>query len=219
MKAIFNFSIALFLVAFSANASSAGDAYQQAMQATLEQLDSAESISDYQDVSNKFQRIASAEQDEWLPYYYAGLTQVYMSFQKGLDSDQRDEILEEAKTMASKADDLSPDNVEILILEGYINMAKLSVNPAIRGMLLTPKVNAQFGKAMEMDPENPRAAAMLARMKYGTAQFFNSSTEESCKLAHRSLTLYGAEEAEERGILPSWGKGIAQGLVKACDKP
>ena len=97
-------------------------------------------------------------------------------------------------------------------------MAKLSVNPAIRGMLLTPKVNAQFGKAMEMDPQNPRAAAMLARMKYGTAQFFNSSTEESCALAERSLALFNEESKTNRGINPSWGKGIAEGLLKACAK-
>ena len=218
MKVVINFSIALFLSLIGIHASAAGDAYTQAMQSTLEQLESAESYEDYQVVANKFQRIANAEQDEWLPYYYAGLTQVYMSFQNGLDSDQRDEILEQARDLASKADELSPENVEILILEGYINMAKLSVNPAIRGMLLTPKVNAQFGKAMEMDPENPRATAMLARMKFGTAQFFNSSTEESCALAQRSLTLYEQEETSDRGINPTWGKGIAEGLLKACAK-
>lgn len=218
MKAIFNFSIALIIASFSINASAAGDAYQQAMQATLSLLEEARNIEDYQNVSNKFKRIADAEEDQWLPYYYAGLTQVYMSFQNGLENDQRDDILAQAKALAEQADEISPDNVEILILQGYINMAKLSVNPALRGMLLTPKVNAQFGKAVEMDPENPRASIMLARMKYGTAQFFKSSTDESCALAKRSLSLYEKEEATNRGINPSWGKGIAEGLTEACAK-
>lgn len=216
MKTIIHYTIIAAFTLLSTAASASGQSYIKAMTSALEQLDTSGSVEEYQNAGNQFKRIAAAEGSEWLPYYYAGLSQVYMSFQKGLDSDQRDEILAEAKAMAEKADELSSDNVEILILEGYINMAKLSVNPAIRGMLLTPKVNGQFGKAVQMDPNNPRAQIMLARMKYGTAQFFNSSTEESCAMAAKSLELY--EKEGDRGILPHWGKGMAKGMVKSCSQ-
>ena len=209
-------SILLSLMALNLTASE--DAYQKAMGNALNQLNNASSIEDYQAVANVFQRIANAEEGEWMPYYYAGLTRVYMSFQKGQDNDTRDEILEIAADMADKADELDPDNVEILILKGYINMAKLSVNPAIRGMLLSPKVNSQFGKAVEMDPNNPRANIMLARMKYGTAQFFKSSTDESCAMASRSLALFEEEASTDRGIKPSWGRTLAESMVKSCTK-
>ena len=216
MKSVIKFSISLMLTCLSLPAMAGGDGYQKAMENALTQMREAEGMEDLQNVANQFSRIASAETDEWLPLYYAGLTHVYMSFQNGLEADQRDEILEQALELADKADGLSHENAEIMVLQGYITMAKLSVNPAIRGMLLTGKVNSQFGKAMEMDPQNPRAMVMLARMKYGTAQFFNSSTEESCALAEQSLDLFNAEAQNERGIMPSWGKRTAESMMKNC---
>ncbi len=218
MKTLIKFTLFAALTLSTSLASATGEAYIKAMTSALENLDSCKTVEDYQTVANQFKRIADAEETEWLPYYYSSLTRVFMSFQKGLEGDQRDEILDEAKKLAEKADELSPDNIEILVLNGYINMAKLSVNPALRGMLLSPKINAQFGKAVEMDPNNPRAAIMLARMKYGTAQFFKSSTDESCALAERSLKLYELEKEAKRGIQPKWGRGLAESMVNTCAK-
>lgn len=208
--------IFILSLCFSFAAIAGNEAYTRAMQEAIAAYDSVESLDDYREIANRFERIAEMEKDEWLPRYYTGLTYAFMSFEDGLDNDQRDGYLEIAQKFAYQAEELSPENVEIIVLKGYIKMAKLTVNPAVRGAFLTPQVMQLFGKARSMDPGNPRAAAMLARMKYGTAQFFNSSTDESCQLALESLGLY--EKEGNRGIEPHWGRGLAEGLVKACNK-
>lgn len=217
MKNVNTFATMLMIcISLTLPAKAENDAYQQAMQKALAELKSVESIEDYQKIANTFERIGEMEKDTWLPRYYSALTYVYMSFDSDLKNSARDNYLDIAQEMANQAEVLSENNVEIVILHGYIKMAKLSVNPALRGMTMTPQVMGLFEKARAMAPENPRAAVMLARMKYGTARFFKSSIEESCQLAQESLVLY--EKETDRGIEPYWGKNLAESLIKACDK-
>lgn len=208
--------IFILSLTFIFSATAGNEAYTRAMQEAIAAYDSVKGLDDYQEIANRFERISEMEKNEWLPLYYTGLTYAYMSFENGLDNDQRDAYLETAQNFADQAEELSPENVEIIVLKGYIKMAKLTVNPSMRGAFLTPQVMQLFGKARAMDPANPRATAMLARMKYGTAQFFNSSTDESCQLAQESLELYDKEG--ERGIQPQWGRNVAEQLVKTCNR-
>jgi len=192
------------------------DGYQSAMMESIASFSDIENMEDYQQTGNRFQRIAQMNPSEWLPLYYQALTRVYMSFGKGQDNDERDAHLEIADELLEKAEQLSENNVELVILDGYINMAKLSVNPAIRGVYMSSKVTGLFEKALAMSPENPRAMVMLARMKYGTAQFFKSGIEEPCALADKSLPYFETEN--DNTILPHWGEDTARGLLKACAK-
>ena len=190
--------------------------YQQEMQQTLALYDSVKTLADYKNIVNRFERAATAEKEEWLPGYYAGLTYVYMSFVKGLEDDARDDYLDLASSWLEKTNELAPNNTELAILEGYIKMAKVSVSPAIRGAYMTPQVSALFAKAVKMDPKNPRALYMQGRWKMGTAQFFGSNTDEACALVAASLPLFEAENAES--IQPHWGLGQAQRVNANCNK-
>lgn len=214
-KMILNLTLLILAISFALPAKAENDAYTRAMQNAIEGYANVKNLEDYQQIANNFERIAQMEKEKWLPRYYTALTYVYMSFGKGLDKDQRDEYLAIAQEHADAAEERSENNVEIVILQGYIKMAKLSVSPALRGITMAPQATQLFEQARQMAPENPRAAVMLAQMKYGTAQFFNSSTEESCDLAQESLALYDKET--ERGIQPYWGKGLAESLLINCD--
>ena len=194
-----------------------GQAYENAMQKGLQQFGEAETSEEYQNVANHFERISNMNSDEWLPYYYAALTYVTMNWNLE-DGDDKDAVLDKAESLIEKAEKISENNAELVLMMGYIKMAKLSVSPALRGPFMTPKVNALFAQAVQMEPENPRAHGLKARMEYGTASFFGSGTEKPCEEAQKALELYAKEEQTERGIQPAWGKNIAQGLVKACSK-
>lgn len=210
-------AIIIFLGFFlSTNLSlSAQSDYQNYMYESIALYDSVKTLSDYQNIANRFDRIASKETNEWLPNYYAGLTYIYMSFVRGLEDDKRDEYLDQALVYAEKASDLAGPEVEITVLIGYVYMAKVSVSPALRGMTMSSKVSAYFEKALSMDPNNPRANLMLGRWKYGTAQFFGSDISESCALMQKSLSLFEAPE-NTCSIMPSWGKGQAEAMSKNC---
>lgn len=194
---------------------SGSEAYRQHMQETIALYDSVKTMDDYREIVNRFERLAQMEQDEWLPSYYAGLTYVYMSFVKGLEDDQRDDYLDQAERWAQQAEQIGGENVETVILHGYIEMAKLTVSPALRGMTLSGKISALFSKALAMDPQNPRANLMQGRWKYGSAQFFGSGTEEACAYFNKAQALY-AQQAKDQGIAPAWGEGMTQRMLKSC---
>ena len=205
---------AIFSLGFNFLSAQETNRYQQEMQQTLALYDSVKTLADYQNIVNRFERVATAEKEEWLPGYYAGLTYVYMSFVRGLEDDARDEYLDLAQNWVEKCQELSPNNAELVVLEGYVKMAKVSVSPAIRGAYMTPQVSALFSKAVKMDPQNPRAILMQGRWKLGTAQFFGSSTDEACALVAASIPLFEAEDGSS--INPHWGLNQAQRVSANC---
>ncbi len=208
-------TIATFItISFSALAAQPSAAYVSSMQQTISLYDSVKKLADYQDIANQFERIAAAEKSEWLPNYYAGLTYVYMSFVRGLEDDKRDEYLKTATQHMEAAQALSANNVEIVVLEGYIKMAKVSISPMLRGPLMSGGVSALFGKAVKMDPKNPRANLMNGRWKMGMAGFFGSSTDEACAMVSNSIPLFESED--QNGIAPHWGLNQAQAVSKNC---
>lgn len=216
-KYIYTFALLLSLISYSSLAQTGtGEAYENNMKATIALYDSVKSMSDYQNIANTFERIASVEKEAWLPSYYAGLTYVYMSFARGLEKDARDAYLAIADKHAATAAELSPENVEVVILEGYIKMAKVSVSPMLRGATMSRSVSALFEKALAMDPKNPRANLMHGRWKIGSAQFFGSSTDEACALVQNSIALFEAED--QNSITPHWGLNQAIAVSKSCAK-
>ncbi len=190
------------------------DSYDKAMRQAITELDSARTQEEFQTVANTFDRIAIAEPGEWLPLYYSGLSYIYMSFDKSLAPEQRDQYLDKALEKVNAANKLNENNVEITILMGYLKMARLTVNPAERGPSMSPQVSAYFQKAVSMDPQNPRALILLARWKYGTARYFNSSIEESCAMVAKSIPLFKSQDAG--ALTPHWGLDIALDMEKAC---
>ncbi len=209
-------SFILLFISLSFTLSAQDSAYYKVMEKALKMMQENNGLEEKQKTANLFDRISEKESNEWLPLYYSGLTYVYLSFSDSLDLNQRDNYLAKAKERANKAAELSENNVEITVLLGYIDMARLSADPGSRGQALSPLVMQNFGKALDMDPTNPRALAMMARMEMGMAQFFGSGTEKACGLATLSLSSYAKET--DTGIQPSWGNGIAQQLVNSCEK-
>lgn len=213
MKKVITFITVLFF-SIGLHAQDAS-AYERYMLETLSLYDSVKTLDDYKEIVNRFERIANAEQDQWLPSYYSGLTYIYMSFVRGLEDDQRDDYIEKALEAIDKAQAINGETSEIVVLRGYAYMAKVSVSPALRGMTLSSKVAGYFEKALAMDPQNPRANLMAGRWKYGSAQFFGSSTADACALMQKALELYQAQE-EEKSIDPSWGENQAVSMTNRC---
>src|SRR5690606_11993787 len=154
------------------------DAYQKAMQKNLQKMQDAQDKSALQEAANGFERIANNSPDEWLPLYYTAYSYIHIS-QMEQELAAKDEALDKALTYIRKASEIAPQESEIVALEGYQVMMKLAADPANRGQTLSPKAMQLFGKATGMNPENPRAAYLMAEMEYGTAQFFGSGTEKA----------------------------------------
>lgn len=190
-------------------------AYEAAMQKQIIAMNSIPNLESAQEVTNGFLRIAEAKNEEWLPLYYAAYNQTIAAFRFDVD---KDSYFDQALELVKKADGIAPNNSEITALKGFVLMGKLSVDPGSRGQSLSPEIMQTYGKAINLDRENPRAVTLMAQMELGMAQFFGSGPEKACGMARMGLELFKKEEEKisEGYILPTWGKNQAEEVLKSC---
>jgi hypothetical protein len=211
-KYILTLALGLMWITF---AHATDPAYVKAIQKQIGGMKTIKSAEESQAVSNGFLRIAEANTSEWLPIYYAALTQATAAFRFDVNKDQ---YFDQALELVKKADQIAPGNSEITALHGYILMGKISLDPANRGQSLSPEAMQLFGKAISLDRENPRAVTLMAQMELGMAQFFGQGPEKACGMARMGLELFTKEEVkvDENYLLPTWGKMNAEQVAGAC---
>jgi tetratricopeptide (TPR) repeat protein len=211
-KYILTLTLGLMWITF---ANATDPAYVKAIQKQIGGMKTIKSAEESQAVSNGFLRIAEANTSEWLPIYYAALTQTTAAFRFDVNKDQ---YFDQALELVKKADQIAPGNSEITALHGYILMGKISLDPANRGQSLSPEAMQLFGKAISLDRENPRAVTLMAQMELGMAQFFGQGPEKACGMARMGLELFTKEEVkvDENYLLPTWGKMNAEQVAGAC---
>lgn len=213
MKTLKLFAISMLLLSPAV----AQTAYEKTMKSSLEQLFSqGDSKEGLLAVANKLERVAQAEKDKWQPVYYASLAYSWLATKEETLA-EKDTRIDKAKQLIEEGLLRSPDNVEFVTLQGYADMLSLSFDPASRGQSMSTRVFSTFGKAMKMDPENPRAKLFMAQMQHGTEQFFGQDTAASCELFQSALNSF--EKATDNGdFSPTWGKGQAEQMVKSCEE-
>jgi tetratricopeptide (TPR) repeat protein len=206
----------IFCVALSTFAQDS--AYQKAMKKEIARLNEADSLNEFQQSANAFARIIQLNPNEWQPYYYNALALIYQGLDNSLSLTKKDEALAKAVELIKKAEAISPNNSEIITLEGFKIMAEVSADPVSRGQSLSGTVLSTFGKAMKIDPQNPRAALLMGQMEFGMAKFFHSGTEKACGLVKQSQAIFAAQddEALKEKLAPTWGRPLADQSAKAC---
>lgn len=166
------------------------------------------------EASNLFERIATAEPDNWLPYYYVSQVNTFASFGEK-DLQKLSVKLEKAKEFLDVAKAISPDNPELLIQEALINTAWIAFDGATYGMTLSQKNVQLYNRAMELAPNNPRVILSKAEWDMGTARYFGKDTAPYCKDVEKALELFATFNSEIP-YYPSWGKERAQQVLEAC---
>ncbi|MCL6258564.1 hypothetical protein M3O96_05660 [Aquiflexum sp. TKW24L] len=208
----------LMFIASIANATN--EAYEKAMLKEIQALGKAGPVSELQKSANSFARIAEMNAGEWLPDYYAALAYANMGFRTEGGLEEKDGYYAQAKKHIEKANAISPNNSEIVAVEGYIIMGELAADSNSRGQSLSGLAMQTFGKAIGLNRQNPRAIILMAQMEYGMAQFFGQGPEKACGLVGSSLELFAKEssEAKEGNLNPTWGKGMAEEMKERTCK-
>jgi len=202
------------LIVLVSKSTFAGDKYTETMQKNIETVYNAQSITDLQNAVNTFERIGEAEKTKWEPFYYASFGYVMMA-NREKDAAIKDTYLDQALKSIEKAKVIQPNDSEIIALEGFVHMIRVTVDPAARGQQYSSMAFQSFGKAVTMNPDNPRALSLLAQMQYGTAQFFGSSTAEACGTLSKALEKFDTFKSDNV-LAPRWGRGMAEGLKEKC---
>lgn len=205
--------IGILVAGLSLNAQSE-QAYINAMSKGLQSMGAAQTMEDWQAVAGQFERITAKVTDQWHPQYYAALAYINMSFRVN-ELAEKDKFTAKAQTFIDAAKKLAPNNSEVVALQGFKYMIELSADPGTRGQTMSPMAMQQLGKAVSIDPNNPRANIFLAQMEMGMAQFFGSPTDKACEKGQKALDLFNAPVKAET-FDPSWGKEQAEQFVKQC---
>lgn len=204
--------IALVFVFNLANANA--PSYRQAMEESIASLNQASDSEQLSVIANRFERIARAEKDEWLPWYYAA----YATLNRAARADEaseKDQLLDKAQQYLDEATSLKTEESELVALQGYVHTIRVTVDPATRGQQLAPLATKTLVQALKMNPDNPRALFLLGQMQYGTAHFFGADTSEACQLIEQAVAKYESVTIED-ALMPSWGKKSAQWMSEQC---
>lgn len=201
--------IALFTFTMELSAQS-NPVYEQAMEKALAKVDSASSVKDLAAARNQLERISLMYADEWLPPYYmayADILSVYMG-------QKSEKALENAKTNLDKLSSYAKvDKSELNTLLGYYYMALIMLNPATNGQKYFNNVNSSFSKALEQNPDNPRAVYLSAFFEQNLPEGLRSG-KDFCAEMSKAKELYAKEQKSVDK--PYWGEYFLNTLLEKC---
>ena len=170
---------------------SAQTTYENAMNSALSDFDSIKTIEDFTPVIHQFERIAQKENTKWQPLYYIILTETLKGFY--LPKDEAFQLLEKIEADFSKLNDLV-QNDETAVLKGLFQTLKVAKDPMTYGPTLSSEIMQTYAKAIQENPNNPRAWAQMAEFEMGGAKFWGKDPKTSCPKVEKALKLFKKEK-------------------------
>lgn len=205
------FSLALLLV-FISSVKAQSEKFINTMQEKISAADTVRNPQGLQQLSAAFERIGDAEKTQWLPYYYAALTQVNSGYMMGMENmsvSKVDPIADKAEALLNKAEALEKANSEIFIVKKMIASLRMMGDPMSRFMTYGPQAAEALQSAKVLNPDNPRSFLLEGQDKFFTPEQFGGSKTEAKKLFEEAMKKYETFKPAS-ALHPVWGKSTAQ---------
>lgn len=202
--------LCLFIGLFIALNVTAQTNYQTGMQKAFGLLEQGKLT----EASNLFERISTAEKENWLPSYYVGYVTALSSFGVTDEATLKSK-LEKAEAFLNEAASISPNNPEIMIAQALHNTAYIAFDGQKYGMTLSGKNTQIYAKALQKAPNNPRVVLGNAEWNMGSAKFFGKSTKPYCDEIKRAIEL-GKKEKNDIEFYPKFMLERAEQVLKQC---
>lgn len=166
------------------------------------------------EAENMFERIAKAEPKEWLPNYYIAQINSLKSWSEK-DITVLKAQLDKAQEHLDVAMIKSENNAELLIMQAQVYTNWVVYDGMTYGMKYGAKITELYTKAIELEPQNPRATFCKADWEMNSAKYFGTDTAPYCKQIEASLELFDTFKPESK-LHPNWGKERAEQVSKSC---
>ncbi len=187
--------------------------FVKAMESKMAAIDTTIGVQGLTDLANAFERIADAEKNQWLAYYYAAYCNAAAGLMAGngedlmaAKADKTDPYADKAEKQIRKAEELMKNNSEIFIVKKMIATLRMMGDPMNRYMTYGPEAQAMLDEAKKLDSNNPRVYLLEAQDKFYTPEQFGGSKDEAKVLFEKSKQLFETFKPETN-IHPNWGKG------------
>lgn len=207
----------LFAGAWAANAqttaapgTSTDDKYVVAFKKALVELDSSwQGPARMRETANQFERLANYKKTDWLPLYYNALCLIQYSW--AASPADRETVLKAAEKSIKTAQGLSPNNCELVALEGYLYQGMIMINPMTNGAIYGPKSAMTLQTAMQLDPNNPRPPYLLGQNLYFTPEMYGGGMERARPYLEKAKALFETFKPASE-LHPNWG-GVMCNLI------
>lgn len=189
--------------------------FTKAMEALVPAVDTTTSPEGFTALAHSFERIAEAEKNQWLPYYYAALchTNAGLMMTGGnvmaAHADKTDPIALKAEKLLAKAEELSKDNSEIYTVRKMMLTLRMMGDVMNRFMQYGPEAATALEKAKALNPDNPRVYILEGQDKFYTPEQFGGSKAEAKMLFETAMKKFEIFKPETT-IHPSWGMPMVQ---------
>lgn len=210
-------NLVLYVIVFlSLNVSAQSRGYFSEMEWAIEDLNKIETLEDFLGVANKFERIAKAEGDQWLPYYYMSYVYIILGF-KQEETEKTDQYLDVAQENIDKAMEISSDESELYTLQGFLYQGRIIADPQTRGQIYSPKAAEALNKAMQLDENNPRPHYLMGLNLLYTPEAYGGGATVArpyLETAREKFEKYTPVQT----IYPDWGEEYNLEILEECNK-
>lgn len=196
---------------FALSGYSQSEKFTQAMEKNFALMDSAKTTANFTAVAAGFERIADAEKNQWLPYYYAGLALSINGWSDAkLDKDANSTRIKE---LCDKAAAIN-DNAEIYVLRNMASTQQMIVDPQTRWQTYGKEAGDALQKGLQMEPENPRLHYLQGAALFNTPEQFGGGKAKAKPVLEKAMQLF--ESASVKPLHPRWGKEQTAQMLAEC---
>jgi hypothetical protein len=188
--------------------------YENAMLANKTKLDSAKTSEDYVTIAASFERVAEAEKKEWLPYYYAALSNILRGFTD--KAAHKDELADKADALIAKAEAIDSKNSEIFLLKSMSATLHLIVDPMNRWQKYGGQGKEALETAKQYDANNPRIYYWEGQNLFGTPEQFGGGKAKAKPVFEKALQLFQRYKPASN-LHPTWGQKTAEHMLTMCN--
>jgi hypothetical protein len=162
-------------------------------------------------LASDFLRIADAQKDQWLPYYYAAFCNAKIGWLKQNDDPDNIEVFsnkagEEIKKAGTLIDTVKQKKElsEIYCINMMLNQARVFINPQTYGRQDGPTAFNYLQLAKHASSDNPRVLYLLGWQKFATPKMWGGDKALAKQLLTEAKQKLEADSSS--GIEPHWGK-------------
>ncbi len=171
------------------------------------------------EASNLFERIAAAEQEQWLPDYYVAQIHVLKCWN---DWEERDEAmlkenLDKAQEFINNIKTKASNEPYGKQMQAQLYTVWVAHDGMKYGMKYSGSVAQLYDQALAAEPENPIFILNKAEWEIGAATFFGTPIDEQCKSIDRAIQLFATFKPATQ-FHPSFGLERAKEVAEQCKK-
>ncbi len=211
MKTIIALTVLLSVltsIAFSSN-------YEEAMKTNILKINESKNAADFTTLANQFERIANAENDKWLPGYYAAFCYTWATTVGEMPADDKHKLLDLAQAQIDVLMKSNKTETEIFALQAFIY--QLRITDMTKGMKYSVLSNESLDEAERLNPNNPRVYYMRGTNTFYTPKSFGGGKEKAKPLFEKAAVLFDSQMPANE-LLPNWGKEHNSQMLKQCNE-